>query len=131
MLSASDIDIIYVNIYVNGYGFPAHRVGPMWHAEAVGFKQVYDRICQFHRLHGEIWQPSPLPKQLAEPGKTLLSRSRTGQRPSSLSVQQFATQSGIERIASTAIRHPIQHWTGGPTGNGDSFSRPSCPGFIP
>jgi 3-hydroxyacyl-CoA dehydrogenase len=71
-LRASDIDIIYIN----GYGFPAHRGGPMWYADAVGLKRVYDRICEFHRQHGEIWQPAPLLKQLAEQGKTFAEFGR-------------------------------------------------------
>jgi len=71
-LRASDIDIIYIN----GYGFPAHRGGPMWYADAVGLKQVYDRVCEFHRQHGEIWQPAPLLKQLAEQGKTFAEFGR-------------------------------------------------------
>jgi 3-hydroxyacyl-CoA dehydrogenase len=65
-LRASDIDIIYLN----GYGFPAHRGGPMWYADTVGLKKVYDRVCEFHREHGEIWRPAPLLKLLAEQGKT-------------------------------------------------------------
>jgi 3-hydroxyacyl-CoA dehydrogenase len=64
-LRASDIDIIYIN----GYGFPAHRGGPMWYADTIGLKQVYDRISEFQRQHGEIWQPAPVLKQLAEQGK--------------------------------------------------------------
>ena len=64
-LRASDIDIIYLN----GYGFPAHRGGPMWYADTVGLQQVYQRICEFHRQHGEIWRPAPLLKRLAEEGK--------------------------------------------------------------
>jgi 3-hydroxyacyl-CoA dehydrogenase len=71
-LRASDIDIIYIN----GYGFPAHRGGPMWYADAVGLKRVYDRICEFHRQHGEIWQPAPLLKQLAEQEKTFAEFGR-------------------------------------------------------
>ena len=71
-LRASDIDIIYIN----GYGFPAHRGGPMWYADAVGLKEVYDRISEFHRQHGEIWQPAPLLKQLAEQGKTFAEFGR-------------------------------------------------------
>jgi len=71
-LRASDIDIIYIN----GYGFPAHRGGPMWYADAVGLKRVYDRICEFHRQHGEIWQPAPLLTQLAEQGKTFAEFGR-------------------------------------------------------
>jgi 3-hydroxyacyl-CoA dehydrogenase len=64
-LRAVDIDIIYLN----GYGFPAHRGGPMWYADSVGLKKVYERICEFERTHGENWRPAPLLKQLAEQGK--------------------------------------------------------------
>src|SRR5882757_7639973 len=65
-LRAVDIDIIYLN----GYGFPAYRGGPMWYADTVGLKTVYERICEFERQHGEIWAPAPLLKQLAGQGKT-------------------------------------------------------------
>src|SRR5580704_13827862 len=65
-LRASDIDIIYLN----GYGFPAHRGGPMWYADTVGLKQVYERVCEFHKQHGENWRPAPLLKELAEQGNT-------------------------------------------------------------
>ena len=61
-LRASDIDIIYLS----GYGFPAYRGGPMWYADTVGLKQVYDRVCELHRQHGETWRPAPLLQQLAE-----------------------------------------------------------------
>jgi 3-hydroxyacyl-CoA dehydrogenase len=64
-LRAVDIDIIYLN----GYGFPAHRGGPMWHADTVGLKKVYERIEEFHKQHGELWEPAPLLKRLAEEGK--------------------------------------------------------------
>ena len=65
-LRAVDIDIIYIN----GYGFPVHRGGPMWYADTVGLKNVYDRVREFERQHGELWEPAPLLKQLAEQGKT-------------------------------------------------------------
>ena len=65
-LRASDIDIIYLN----GYGFPAYRGGPMWYADTVGLKQVYERVSEFQRQHGEIWRPAPLLKRLADEGKT-------------------------------------------------------------
>ena len=66
-LRASDIDIIYIN----GYGFPSYRGGPMWYADTVGLKQVYQRVLEFHQQHGEIWEPAPLLKRLAEQGRTL------------------------------------------------------------
>ncbi len=65
-LRAVDIDIIYLN----GYGFPAYRGGPMWHADTVGLQKVYQRICEFHQQHGELWEPAPLLRRLAEDGKT-------------------------------------------------------------
>ena len=61
-LRAVDIDIIYLN----GYGFPAYRGGPMWYADTVGLKKVYDRISEFHQQHGELWAPAPLLKRLVE-----------------------------------------------------------------
>ncbi|MGD0299402.1 MAG: 3-hydroxyacyl-CoA dehydrogenase NAD-binding domain-containing protein [Bryobacteraceae bacterium] len=65
-LRAVDIDIIYIN----GYGFPAYRGGPMWYADTVGLKKVYERIREFEKEHGALWTPAPLLKQLAEEGKT-------------------------------------------------------------
>jgi len=64
-LRAADIDIIYLN----GYGFPAYRGGPMWYADTVGLKKVFDRVEEFHKQHGELWEPAPLLKRLAEEGK--------------------------------------------------------------
>jgi 3-hydroxyacyl-CoA dehydrogenase len=63
---AVDIDIIYIN----GYGFPAYRGGPMWYADTVGLRKVYDRITGFQRIHGELWEPAPLLKKLAAEGRT-------------------------------------------------------------
>ncbi len=65
-LRSGDIDIIYLN----GYGFPAYRGGPMWYADTVGLKKVYDRILEFQRQHGNLWQPAPLLARLAEQGAT-------------------------------------------------------------
>ena len=65
-LGSVDIDIIYLN----GYGFPAYRGGPMKYADTVGLKKVYDRISEFHHQHGEWWEPAPHLKHLAEQGKT-------------------------------------------------------------
>jgi 3-hydroxyacyl-CoA dehydrogenase len=69
---AVDIDIIYIN----GYGFPAYRGGPMWYADTVGLKKVYERVCQFQEQHGETWEPAPLLKRLAEQGKSFADFTR-------------------------------------------------------
>jgi 3-hydroxyacyl-CoA dehydrogenase len=65
-MRAVDIDIIYLR----GYGFPAYRGGPMWYADTVGLKKVYERVLEFQQVHGELWEPAPLLKRLAESGKT-------------------------------------------------------------
>jgi 3-hydroxyacyl-CoA dehydrogenase len=66
-LRAVDIDIIYLN----GYGFPAYRGGPMWYADTAGLDKVLERISQFHRQHGQLWEPAPLLNRLAQGGSTL------------------------------------------------------------
>jgi 3-hydroxyacyl-CoA dehydrogenase len=71
-LRSGDIDIIYIN----GYGFPAHRGGPMWYADAVGLKNVYNRVLEFHKQHGELWEAAPLLKQLAAQERTFAEYSK-------------------------------------------------------
>jgi 3-hydroxyacyl-CoA dehydrogenase len=75
-LRAADIDVIYTN----GYGFPAWRGGPMFYADRVGLKKIYDRIVTFHRELGPRWAPALLLERLAEEGSTFkeLDRSRAG-----------------------------------------------------
>ena len=63
---ASDIDVIYAN----GYGFPRWRGGPMFHADLVGLKTVYDSVSRFYDRLGEAWRPAPLLERLAAAGKT-------------------------------------------------------------
>jgi 3-hydroxyacyl-CoA dehydrogenase len=64
-LRAGDIDIIYVN----GYGFPPYRGGPMWYADTVGLPKVLARIREFEKRHGAMWKPAPLLVRLADAGK--------------------------------------------------------------
>ncbi|MGO9984952.1 MAG: 3-hydroxyacyl-CoA dehydrogenase NAD-binding domain-containing protein [Rhodomicrobium sp.] len=52
----SDIDVIYIN----GYGFPAWRGGPMKYAELRGLADVLGDIDMFHTRFGERWKPAPL-----------------------------------------------------------------------
>jgi 3-hydroxyacyl-CoA dehydrogenase len=63
---ASDIDLIYIN----GYGFPGFRGGPLFYADTVGLDKVYARICEFEAEHGAFWKPAPLLKKLAESKQT-------------------------------------------------------------
>ena len=72
-LRAVDIDMLYIL----GYGFPAFRGGPMWYADTVGLKQVYEKVCEFEKEHGSLWTPSPLLKELAEADKTFADFDKT------------------------------------------------------
>ena len=66
-LRASDIDVVYTA----GYGFPRYRGGPMFYADTVGLKVVYDKILDFQKiLDPQYWQPAPLLKQLALAGSS-------------------------------------------------------------
>jgi 3-hydroxyacyl-CoA dehydrogenase len=66
-LRAVDIDIVYLN----GYGFPPWRGGPMFYADTVGLKNVLARVIDFEGRHGsDLWSPAPLLKRLAEDGRT-------------------------------------------------------------
>ena len=63
---ASDIDIVYLA----GYGFPAWRGGPMFHADQVGLYNVLAAMRRYARGHrGEAWEPAPLLVELAEAGR--------------------------------------------------------------
>jgi 3-hydroxyacyl-CoA dehydrogenase len=72
-LRAGDIDLVYLN----GYGFPNYRGGPMWYADTLGLKKVYERICEFHKQLGEVWEPAPLLAQLAKESKTFADYTRS------------------------------------------------------
>ncbi|UZG55436.1 3-hydroxyacyl-CoA dehydrogenase NAD-binding domain-containing protein [Rhodococcus opacus] len=63
---ASDIDVVYVD----GYGFPAFRGGPMYYAEALGLDVTLQKIRDFENLHGRTWTPAPLLAQLVDAGRT-------------------------------------------------------------
>jgi 3-hydroxyacyl-CoA dehydrogenase len=65
-LRAGDVDVVYLS----GYGFPAHRGGPMWHADTVGLARVRERLAQLEREHGAHWKPAPLLDELAAAGRT-------------------------------------------------------------
>jgi 3-hydroxyacyl-CoA dehydrogenase len=65
---ASDIDLVYLN----GYGFPKQRGGPMFYADTVGLANVVKALQRFAAEPGAdaSWQPAPLLVKLANEGKT-------------------------------------------------------------
>ena len=65
---ASDVDLVYLN----GYGFPAHRGGPMCYANEVGLFNVVRTLSAFAAEPGAFdwWEPAPLLRKLAEEGQS-------------------------------------------------------------
>jgi 3-hydroxyacyl-CoA dehydrogenase len=66
---SSDIDLVYLN----GYGFPAYRGGPMFYADQTGLPEValaLRRIAAEPGSDAAFWPPSALLTRLAEQGRT-------------------------------------------------------------
>ena len=59
---AADIDVIWVN----GYGFPRTRGGPMFYADKVGLPKVLDIVRKYQLVQGsQYWAPALLLEDLA------------------------------------------------------------------
>ena len=66
---SSDVDLVYLN----GYGFPAYRGGPMFYADNVGLLTVaraLSRIAAVPGAEAAFWTPASLLTRLAREGKT-------------------------------------------------------------
>jgi 3-hydroxyacyl-CoA dehydrogenase len=66
---SSDVDLVYLN----GYGFPAYRGGPMFYGDSVGLITVaraLRRIAAEQGADAAFWTPAPLLARLAQEGKT-------------------------------------------------------------
>lgn len=75
-LRASDIDVIWLN----GYGFPRWRGGPMCYADEVGLDQVLKQLEQIHSQAASeaargYWEPARLIRKLAASGEKILELS--------------------------------------------------------
>ncbi|MGO9004537.1 MAG: 3-hydroxyacyl-CoA dehydrogenase NAD-binding domain-containing protein [Beijerinckiaceae bacterium] len=62
---ASDIDIVWIN----GYGWPVYRGGPMFYADLIGLDKVVAKLKEFEATMGEAFKPAPLLEKLAAEGK--------------------------------------------------------------
>ncbi len=63
----SDIDAIWLN----GYGFPRARGGPMHYADELGLAFVLERIEGYRARYGAAWTPAPLLRRLVAEGSSL------------------------------------------------------------
>ena len=65
---AADIDVVYIN----GYGFPIWRGGPMHHANAMGLDKVVEKLENYQELTGsDVYKPSEMLVKLANNGELL------------------------------------------------------------
>ena len=59
-IRASDIDVIWIN----GYGFPRYRGGPMYYANSIGTDKICDAISKFKKRPGlDYWHVPTLLKK--------------------------------------------------------------------
>ena len=61
-LRSSDIDVCYIS----GYGFPAHRGGPMWQADKIGIDKFAQQIAKHRNADVLTWPESQLMNTLAD-----------------------------------------------------------------
>ena len=65
---AADIDVVYIN----GYGFPIWRGGPMHHANTLGLDVVIEKLEKYKEITGsDVYKPSEMLLKLAEDGLKL------------------------------------------------------------
>ena len=65
---AADIDVVYIN----GYGFPIWRGGPMHHANAMGIDKVVEKLNKYREITGnDVYKPSEMLVNLAKSGDKL------------------------------------------------------------
>jgi 3-hydroxyacyl-CoA dehydrogenase len=63
---ASDIDIVWIN----GYGWPVYRGGPMFYADTIGLKTVLAKLKEFQARFGDDFKPAALLGKLSAEGGT-------------------------------------------------------------
>lgn len=67
VVRASDIDVVWIN----GYGWPAYRGGPMYYADTIGLHTVVQKLEEHAPKLGRGFSISPLLRQLAAEGKRI------------------------------------------------------------
>ena len=78
---AADIDVVYIN----GYGFPIWRGGPMHHANAMGLDKVIEKLEKYREITGnDVYKPSEMLVNLAKDGGKLGEAPQKGERKEKL-----------------------------------------------
>jgi len=61
----SDID----TVWINGYGWPVYRGGPMFYGDQIGLDKVLAKMKQFQAQMGDVFKPSALLEKMVADGK--------------------------------------------------------------
>ncbi|MGP9822728.1 3-hydroxyacyl-CoA dehydrogenase NAD-binding domain-containing protein [Salinarimonas sp. NSM] len=69
-IRGSDIDVVWIN----GYGFPAWRGGPMFWADETGLPTIVAALDRYAATHGDAYAVPDLLRRLAEEGGRLSER---------------------------------------------------------
>jgi 3-hydroxyacyl-CoA dehydrogenase len=56
-------------VWVNGYGWPAYRGGPMYYADSIGLDRIVAKLDEYAPKLGVDAAVSPLLRELAAAGK--------------------------------------------------------------
>jgi 3-hydroxyacyl-CoA dehydrogenase len=64
-IRASDIDIVWIN----GYGWPVYRGGPMFYGDLIGLDKVLAKMKEWQGTMGDVFKPSALLEKLVAEGK--------------------------------------------------------------
>jgi 3-hydroxyacyl-CoA dehydrogenase len=62
----SDIDVVWVN----GYGWPVYRGGPMYYGDQIGLDKVLARMRAFQATMGDDFKPAALLEKLVAEGRS-------------------------------------------------------------
>src|SRR5579871_5614000 len=64
-IRASDID----TVWINGYGWPVYRGGPMYYGDQIGLDKVLDKMKRFQAQMGDVFKPAALLEKLVSEKK--------------------------------------------------------------
>src|ERR1700678_2925177 len=111
---ASDIDVVWIN----GYGWPVYRGGPMFYGDLVGPDKVLAKMKEFEATMGDDFKPARLLESVAAENKRLqdlertLRRGRRGNRGEHAQTDHALVRSLRRTLHSRSLslrRHPHVH----------------------
>ena len=88
---SGDMDIVYIN----GYGFPIWRGGPMFYANKLGLDKVIKKLNEFSAMDHNFWKPAPLLEKLAAEGQFFGEAPEIEKRDKKLTFKQSKNMGGV------------------------------------